>query len=240
MTEIPVVNKADSRKGMLAAAIYVAVVAFLLFFLTYSIADPPKVTVPLPIKMGDIGIENFEIDNGGGGTPEKVTNPTPVKKETPKKQPTQDKSPVTVPSGTGKSDNATSNTSDETAPNPFSGSGSGGSGTAGSGGGFGSDNGPGGGTGDPGLGSGGNRKLLTHSITKPSTINNETGVVAFYLTVDARGAVLRVDVVRKNTTINNQRLIDELKEIVKKEVKFNQKPGARNVRIYYTVKVTPS
>lgn len=240
MAEIPVVNKTDSRKGILAAIIYALVVAFLLYFITYSIADPPKVTVPLPIKMASVGISNFEVSNGGGGAPSKTADPTPTPKTNPKKQPTQEKSPVQVPSSTGDTKSNSNNHKKSTVPNPFSGNGSGGSGTSGSGGGFGSDTGVGGGKGKSGLGGGGNRKLLTKNITKPSTVNNETGVVAFYLTVDAQGSVLRADVVRKNTTISNQRLIDELKGIVKKEVHFNKKPGAQLERIYYSVRVTPS
>lgn len=237
---VPIVNKSDNRLAIVAAIVYALIVAFLLYFITYSIADPPKITIPLPVQMGAIGITDFKVDNGGGGSPAPNVTPTPQPENNPKEQPTQEKSPITVPTGTGESDTKGQVTQTPSAPNPFSGNSNGGSGTSGTGNGFGSDSGPGSGSGNPGIGGGGNRDLLTHSISKPNTVNDETGIVAFYLTVDARGAVLRADVDRKKTTINNQRLIDEIKGIVKEEVHFNKQPGAKLVKIYYTVKVRPN
>ncbi|HEU0227758.1 MAG TPA: hypothetical protein VFQ86_08475 [Arachidicoccus soli] len=240
MTEIEIVKKSDSRLGMLAALIYVLLTLFFLFFITYSVADPPKITVPLPVKMGDVGISDFQVDNGGGGSPSKTITTNPDNSNNPKKQATQEQSSVQVPSGTGKSNQQGKVTNTAASNNPFSGTGTGGSGTSGTGTGFGNDNGPGGGTGNPGVGGGGNRKLLSHSLPKPKTINDETGVVVFNLTVDALGKVLRADVNRQKTTIDNQKLIDEIKSMVLRDVHYSKKSGAQNVIISYSVSVYPN
>src|SRR5690554_2318784 len=161
MAQVPVVRETDNRKGIIAAIAYLMIALFLLFFITYSEPDPPKVTIPIPIVMGESGIDDFEIHNAGGGAPSEAVNPQPAKEENPQEQPTQEKSDVQVSSGTGtsKSNNTTSEPTE--AANPFSGKGSGGSGTSGSGGGFGSDTGPGSGVGEPGTGDAGDRVRLS-------------------------------------------------------------------------------
>ncbi len=240
MNQVPVVRSSDRRMGIIGAILFLLITLFLLFFITFTEPDPPKVTVPIPVVLGEQGITDFEINNAGGGAPSENTNPVPEPEKNPQEQPTQEESPVTVPSADGdtKTENSTSN--QETAvPNPFSGNGKGGSGSDGSGEGFGSDDGPGTGSGDPGKGAAGERVRLANLHSQPKTPNDERCKIAFKLTVDAQGKVLRADVIRSKTTATKQRLIDEVIGLVKKEVRYKKKPGARNEIVYYTVTVQP-
>jgi hypothetical protein len=238
MAQVPVIRKEDNRKGIISAVIFLLVILFLLFFIKYHEPDPPKVTVPIPITMAASGIEDFEVSNAGGGTPSPTVNPTPEVQQNPAEQPTQEESSVTVPSGNGDNESNTSSQT-ETQANPFSGAGSGGSGSAGSGSGFGSDVGPGSGSGEPGTGAAGNRVRLTNLTTNPTTKNDELCTIALKLTVDSRGKVVAASFIRNNSTASNQALIDEVIELVKKEVRYRERPGSRNETAYYTVTVQP-
>lgn len=241
MAHVPIVEKTDNRKGIIASIVYLILLLFILFFVTYSEPDPPKVTVAIPIILGDDGLTDFEIDNAGGGAPSAETDPVPQPVENPKEQPTQtEESPVRTPTGTGTTNSQNTSSESSSAPNPFSGSGSGGSGSSGSGGGFGSDTGPGTGSGDPGRGIAGNRVRLNDLKTQPKTPNHEQCQIALILRVDAQGKVLRVDVDRNNTTTTNQRLIDEVIGLTKNEVKYKEKPGAQVESVYYTITVRPN
>lgn len=240
MNQVPIVRTADRRMGIIGAIVFLLITLFLLFFFTFTEPDPPKVTVPVPVILGEKGITDFEVNNAGGGAPSENTNPVPEPEESPKEQPTQEEeSPVTVPDGSENSESDNAAEEESSAPNPFSGNGSEGSGDSGSGGGFGSDDGPGSGSGDPGRGAEGERVRLANIHSQPKTPNDERTKIAFKLTVDAQGKVLRADVIRSATTTSNQRLIDEVIGLVKKEVKYKKKPGARNEIVYYTVTVQP-
>src|SRR5690554_66783 len=239
MAVVPVVRASDNRKGIIAAIAFLLIALFLLFFIKYSEPDPPKVTVPIPITMSDDGIEEFEIHNAGGGAPSETVDPVPNPVENPQEQPTQEESHVQTSSGSGTTKTNNTTAQETEAANPFSGGGSGGSGTSGSGGGFGSDSGPGTGSGEPGKGAAGARVRISDIRTKPKTSNDEHGYISFKLTVDSQGKVMRVDVIRSETTITNQRLIDEVIELVKKEVRYKEKPGARDEITFYRPSITP-
>lgn len=238
MAQVPIVRIEDNRKGIIAAIAFLLITLFLLFFIKYSEPDPPKVTVPIPILMGESGIDNFEINNGGGGAPSQTVDPKPAT-EDPKEQPTQDESSVQTVTGSGSSNENTTPSEPAEAANPFSGNGSGGSGTSGSGSGFGSDDGPGSGSGEAGTGAAGDRIRISNIRSKPKTSNDEVCKISLKLTVNSQGSVLRADVIRSQTTATNQRLIDEVIGFAKKEVRYKEKPGARNEITYYTVTVQP-
>jgi hypothetical protein len=237
MARVPVVQKEDNRKGIIASLLYLGIALFLLFFIKYAEPDPPKVTVPIPITMAESGIEDFEISNAGGGSPSETETVTPDPQPNPEEQPTQEESPVTVPSGTGESDSETSSEA-ETESSPFSGNGQGGEGN-GSGPGFGNDEGPGTGPGDSGTGGSGDRVRENNLTSNPKTPNDQRCKIALKLTVDSRGSVVAASIIRANTTTTNQRLIDEVINLVKKEVKYKEKPGSRNETAFYTVTVNP-
>jgi len=241
MSQVPIVHKADNRRGIIAAVISLLVALFLLFFIKWHEPDPPKVTVPIPLTMAEDGIDDFEIYNAGGGEPAANESVSETIQPTPEKVDTQEESPVETITGNNESNSSSTTTSEQTeAPsNPFSGSGSGGNGTSGNGPGFGNDTGPGTGSGEPGTGGQGDRVRVSNLTSKPKTINNVRSTIAFKLTVDEFGKVIGVSVVRANTTTTNQRLIDEVIELVKKEVKYAQKRGSRPEVAYYTVTVEP-
>lgn len=240
MSRVPVIEQSDNRKAIVFTVLMFLVTLFLLFFIKFHEPDPPKVTVPIPITMAEEGIENFEIHNAGGGAPSEETVEQTEPEPTPQEQPVQEESPVEEPTGTGDTDAQASTTAEtEAAANPFSGSGSGGAGTSGNGTGFGSDTGPGSGTGEPGTGASGERVRLTNLKSNPKTPNSSICKIALKLTVDERGVVVSASLVRAQTTTTNQILIDEVIDLVKKEVKYKKKPGARNEVAYYTVTVQP-
>ena len=238
MAQVPVIRSEDNRKGIITAVIFLLVTLFLLFFIKYHEPDPPKVTTPIPITMAESGIEEFEVSNAGGGTPSENVNPTPETQENPEEQPTQEESSITTETGTGESESSTT-TETESESSPFSGNGSGGSGTGGTGSGFGNDDGPGSGSGDPGTGGEGERVRLSNLTSNPTTSNNERCTIALKLTVDSRGKVVAASSIRNNTTTLNQTLINEVIDLVKKEVRYKEKQGSRNEIAYYTVTVQP-
>ncbi|MEX1192080.1 MAG: hypothetical protein WEA99_08910 [Brumimicrobium sp.] len=238
MAQVPVVHKKDNRIGIVFSILFLLVALFLLFYIKYHEPDPPKVTVPIPITMEESGIEDFEVSNAGGGSPSESENVTPDPQPDPEEQPTQEESDVTTTTGSGD-DEAESTSEAETDSNPFTGSGGGGEGD-GEGSGFGSDDGPGTGSGDAGKGGSGDRIRENNLKTNPKTPNDQLCYIALKLTVDSRGKVVAASVVRDNTTTTNQQLIDEIITLVKKEVKYKEKPGARNETAYYRIKVSPS
>ena len=238
MAQVQVVNKKDDIKGMIASFLVSLLVLFLLFFIKYAEPDPPKITVPIPISMAEEGIEEFDIHNAGGGTPSESIENTPDPQPSAENIETQAESPVSVPTGNGES---SSNTNQNNTPtNPFSGNGTGGSGTSGSGGGFGSDNGQGSGSGNPGSGSNGDRVRQNNLSSNPKTPNTSVCQIAMKLIIDSNGNVVAVSEIRDKTTTTNQALIDEVKALVKKEVKYDKRPGAANATVYYTVTVRPT
>jgi hypothetical protein len=238
MANVPVVYKEDDRKGMIAALLALLITLFLLFFIKYHEPDPPKVTVPIPITMAEDGIDEFEISNAGGGTPSDNAEVIPVPQPSAEDQATQEESAVSVPTGNESSSTNTSNESAQQS-SPFSGSGTGGSGTSGSGGGFGSDTGPGSGTGDAGTGTAGDRIRKNNLKSNPKTPNTSVCQIALQLIIDSNGNVVAVSEIREKTTTTNQVLIDEVKSLVKKEVKYDVRPGSPNATVYYTVTVQP-
>lgn len=241
MSSAPVVEQSDHRKAILVTVLIFLLSLFLLFFITFHEPDPPKITTPIPIAMAEDGIENFEIHNAGGGSPAEQVVEEAQPEPTPAEQPVQEESPVTTPTGTGETDSDASTTSEtpQEAPSPFSGSGSGGAGTAGQGSGFGQDTGPGSGSGEPGSGATGERIRLTNLKSNPKTPNSSICKIALKLLVDERGHVVSVSLIRSETTTTNQALIDEVMDLVKKEVRYKEKPGARSEYAYYTVTVQP-
>ena len=238
-SRVPVVKKEDERKAIIAVVVVFLVTLFLLFFIKYHEPDPPKVTIPIPITMAEDGIEDFDIYDGGGGAPSEQESPEETVSEAAQEQPTQEESPVTETSGSGESADASS-TAEEPAFNPFSGSGSGGQGDAGTGGGFGSDDGPGSGSGQAGTGPAAERNRLNNLTRNPTTPNNQHVKIALVLTVDSRGRVVRASVDRNNTTTTNSRLIEEVIEMVKEDIRYEEKPGSRDQKVFYTINVRPN
>ena len=121
---------------------------------------------------------------------------------------------------------------EETVSNPFSGSGNSGD--------FGNDADMGTGSSHPATDAGdGSRIRVSNLTTNPKTPNDQRCKIALKLTVDSLGKVIEASEIKANTTSTNQRLIDEVISLVKKEVKYKEKPGSRNETAYYTITVNP-
>ncbi|HTO38544.1 MAG TPA: hypothetical protein VL021_08980 [Brumimicrobium sp.] len=242
MKQEPIIRASDNRLGVVAAVLYLLIVLFLLFFITSTEPDPPKVTVPIAITMGNEGITYFEINNGGGGAPSEKAEPVETPKESPADVPTQEESEVTVVKGSGSSKNNTNTTPKPSEPaDPFANSsaGTGGSGTSGSGTGLGSDSGPGTGSGPVGWGMVGDR-TRTKFISDPQTPNNEICEIQVKAIVDSQGKIIHAESIRSGTTTTNQTLINEVVSLVKKEIRYKEKPGAANEIAFITVSVKPN
>lgn len=242
MKQEPIIRASDNRLGVIAAVLFLLIVLFLLFFITSTEPDPPKDTVPIAITMGNEGITDFEINNGGGGAPSEKTDPVETPKESPADVPTQEESEVTVVKGSGSSKNNTNTTPKPSEPaDPFAnaGTGTGGSGTSGSGTGLGSDSGPGTGSGPAGggmVGRGRNNGIKS----KPQTPNDEFCEIQVKAVVDSQGKIIHAEFIRTGTTTTNQTLINEVISLVKKDIRYEEKPGAANEIDFFTVSVEPN
>lgn len=238
-SRIPVVLQEDDRKAKLVTAVTFLVTLFLLFFIKYQEPDPPKRTIPIPMSIAEEGISNFEVYSGGGGAAGGEVNEVP-QQETPSApdQATQESSEVTTQTGSSTGSSSQATTEINRPSNPFAGGGN--SSGDGNSSGFGPDDGPGQGPGQPGRGGGGDRIRKSNMTSQPNTPNSQAGTIAFKLIIDATGNVVSVSFIRDESSIQNQTLIKEVIELVKREVKYNEKPGAANEIVYYTARVSPT
>jgi cytoskeletal protein RodZ len=238
-SRVPVVLQEHDRKAKIVTAITFLVTLFLLFFIKYQEPDPPRRTIPIPMSLADEGISNFEVHAGGGGSAGGEVNEVP-EQETPSapEQPTQETSEVTTQTGSSTGSSSQATTTINRPSNPFAGSGSGSG--QGSSSGFGPDDGPGQGAGQPGRGGGGDRIRKSNMTSQPKTPNSQAGTIALKLIVDASGNVVSASFIRDQSSIQNQTLINEVIELVRREVKYNEKPGAANEIVYYTARVNPT
>lgn len=223
------------------------ILGFLLitFLIRFAINPPLPIDVP-PLNSDEV-IEMFEIDNvqiqasrggTGGGTP------ADAKVDKPQAQ-TEQILTKNSPNGTehrsGKSDFHSDNNSDnptstvKKSNDPFgTGGGDSGEGT-GRGGKFGSDEGTHG-TGPGGNGNGDGRVRLN----EPNVDNIQSDVsckVGLKLTINADGQVVSAVTVSKNTTTSDQRIVNQVKNAVINQVRYNKVKGAGLEAVYLTVKV---
>jgi hypothetical protein len=61
----------------------------------------------------------------------------------------------------------------------------------------------------------------------------------FKLSVNSDGQVVGVRTVKSVTTCVEDRIISDLKERIKREVKCNKDPGAPTVELDYTIRLVP-
>lgn len=224
----------DRKMGMLISFTSVTLFALLMYFISSKIPTPP---LPETLLFKDAEMELIPLEaavapvgNGGGGsgTPVDAKVVQEVIPQTEEMLTTSEKSPFNTPSGksnhtnTNKPNNNGSSTTQK-ANNPFGGSGgSGGGNTGGNGKGFGKDNGDGKGPGT-GPGSGGNVKRFYERTPNTSNIKNEDFCkISLKVSVDPNGNVISVRVNSSGTTTNNQSLINQVRDIVKNELKYNK------------------
>lgn len=67
----------------------------------------------------------------------------------------------------------------------------------------------------------------------------ETATIKLRLTIDADGNVTGVQNVKNGTTTNNESLIYQVADAVRKQVKYSKSPGAAPEKVDYTIVVKP-
>ncbi|MEY5000017.1 MAG: hypothetical protein RLZZ211_53 [Bacteroidota bacterium] len=241
----------DSKKSL----VYTSVWLFCLLLLTIIIkfdARPDQLVDTPPLRSDEV-IEEFQIDNveleeaaggsRGGGTPGSGRIAPPA--EQTERVATASQSDFSHTSGNSDNHNASNsnNTSSTTSrvTDPFSGSG-------GRGGGNGSGNGPFGGPGKgngegDGIGNGrgsGKGRIRLNNVSLPRYESDFDCRIGFRVQVNAEGQVVGVRSIKSLTTCIDDRTINDIKERIKREVKYNKEPGAGIVEMDYTINLKAS
>lgn len=205
-----------------------------------TIAAPPMQeieTLPTP----------FKIVGGGGGRAGSPSNDPVDKspKEQTKQTQTIDKSDNSTQSGSSTRTNGNNPDNKATtlvrAPNPFGGGGA----ASGEGSGrFGKDDGPGSGNGNGGgtngngggAGNGGSRKRLK-GINADDIESNVDCTIYLKVMINAEGSVVSAVNDSKRTTTTNTAFINQIIDLVKKQVKYDKREGAAMETTVYTINV---
>ncbi len=180
----------------------------------------------------------YKVVGGGGGGSAGGASQAPIDKtpeEQTKKEDTQEESDVNIQSGKSNNTNTDKNnkTNKETTikkgKNPFGG----GAAEKGTGSGlFGKDLGPGSGKGEgngingngSGLGGGGARKKLS-SLNPDDIQSSEDCTIHINVYINAEGNVIKAENISSQTTTTNTRLISHLIDLIKKQIKYDARPG---------------
>lgn len=240
----------DAKKSL----VYTSVWIFSLFLLAVLIkfdARPDQLVDTPPLRSDEV-IEEFQIDNveledaaggsRGGGTPGSGQIAPPADQS--ESVATSNQSDFSHNSGNSanhNSANGTNRTSTTTQSTNFFGSGGNGNGNGSGNGPFG---GPGNGNGDgdgTGNGSGsGKGRIRQNNVNLPSYENDFDCRIGFKVQVNAEGQVIGVRTIKSVTTCIDDRTINDIKERIKREVKYNKEPGARVVEMDYTINLKAS
>ncbi|MFT5777478.1 MAG: hypothetical protein ACI837_000412 [Crocinitomicaceae bacterium] len=241
MATIPVVDKNDAKKGLIASLLLMLAAILLLSFMYYEIPDPlpEDVIVKTDTVIDEILLKELKMEGGAGGgepTDAPIAPPTPQTQEVITNNKPAD---TQVPTGQSNHTNATNNTNKPSTTtqsnNPFETGGDGGGTGGGSGTGMGTDSGSGTG-GSQGTGSGKGRVRLSHVSVSGIRIDTDA-TIGFKLTVDAQGNVIAFQNVKGTTTTTDQLLINKIGTAVKRQVKFNKDPGSALIYQFYTIHV---
>lgn len=242
MANIPIVDKMDARKGLIASLLLMLIAFLLLSFMYYEIPDPlPEDTIVVATtEIDEIVLKELKMEGGAGGG-----EPTDAPIDEPKPQTEQvitNTRPNQTSTPTGESTNTNANNQNNTASttqqnnNPFPNGGSGGGEGGGNGEGFGTDNGNTAGNGN-GNGTGAASRKRLNNVSVSGIYIDTDAKIGYKLTIDAQGNVIAFTNVKGTTTTTNQSLINKIGFAIKKQVKYNKSPGASLVFAFYTVYV---
>ena len=239
--------KQDARKSLIYSTIWLLFLLLISFIIKFDARQDALVDTP-PLRSDEV-IEEFQIDNvtlddvsggsRGGGTPGSGRIAPPA--EQTERVSTAAQSDFTHNSGNSNnhnSPNATNASSTTQSINYF--------GSGGSGRGDGPGNGPFGGPGNgiegdgPGTSRGsGKGRVRLNNVSLPNYELDFECRIMFKLQVDSDGKVVGVRTVKSVTTCVEDRIINDIKERIKREVKCNKDPGASLVEMDYTIKLVP-
>lgn len=248
MQNTSISKDSDKRNGAITSAVIVIGVILLLKLIHYTIADPPAKDIPLvaTTEITEIELEKLVVESGGSKGSEGTPSDDPVD---PKPKPqterviTKTESKTEVKTGKSTKTNATNSdntpTTIQAAPNPF---GTGGGSTQGQGSGvFGKDEGAyrggGAGTGGGGEGDSSGERIRLNNINTEGLEFNQTCTIVLKLTINAEGKVIRTEVISGRTTTTDQRIINQIAELVKSQIRYNKKPGAAIEKIALTLNI---
>lgn len=177
----------------------------------------------------------YKIVGGGGGGSAGAASQNPVDRNTRDERARASDTPSPKDEKPGQSDRTNSNKqTNNTATtlvkgdNPFGGGGAkkgNGSGIFGKDQGTGSGVGEGNGENGVGGGSGGGARKKLTNLNPEDIQSNETCTIVFYVFINAEGNVVRADLDKSKTTTTNASLIEKLKDLVKKQIKYDKRPG---------------
>jgi hypothetical protein len=196
-------------------------------------------------------IEEFQIDNveleeaaggsRGGGSPGSGRIAPPA--EQTERVATASQSDFTHNSGNSNNNNSQNGTNGTSTTSRSTNLFNGGSGN-GNGSGNGPFGGPGSGNGDgDGIGNGrgsGKGRIRQNNVNLPRYENDFDCRIGFKVQVNAEGQVVGVRSIKSVTTCVDDRTINDIKERIKREVKYNKEPGAGIVEMDYTINLKAS
>jgi hypothetical protein len=242
--ERPVSYAIDKRIGIITSFVIVLIVFLILRFSYYMMADPPPEDIPLiaSTEITELELEKLVIENGGSsggaGTPtDDPVDPNPQPQI--EKVVTSPKSKTSVKTGEGNQTNGNDPNAKPTTlvkgKNPFGG---GNAETGTKQGLFGKDNGTEKGKeGSGGDGKGENGRVKLTSLNIDDLQSNQSCKIALKLSINAEGNVVTASNIAGQTTTTDQRLINQVIELVKRQIKYNKKEGAIIEKISLIVSV---
>jgi hypothetical protein len=244
MATLPIVDKHDRQKGIIAAFIVLVLLFVTLQLISFTLADPrPKDIVlkmeAIPETM--IELKTFETEGGGSGQPTKakvVSKVTPQMEKTlrDKNSKSEEKEAKGESDHTNQNKNS-DNQSTTTVNSEFSfkPGGNGGGNNGGKGKGFGKDNGDGSG---PGNGEGKKPRFHLNDPNNDNISSDQSCKIALKLTINAEGDVIKGENLTSKTTTTNQIVINQVISNVKSQVKYNKVSGAAAEIVYLTVNIS--
>jgi hypothetical protein len=243
-------SREDAKKSLIYSSVWLMALFILAIIIKFD-ARPDQLVDTPPLRSDEV-IEEFQIDNveleeaaggsRGGGNPGSGRIAPPA--EQTERVATASQSDFTHNSGNSNNQNsqngtnATSTTSRST--NLFNNGGSG----NGNGSGNGPFGGPGNGNGDgDGIGNGrgsGKGRIRINNVNLPKYENDFDCRIGFKVQVNSDGQVVGVRSIKSLTTCIDDRTINDIKERIKREVKYNKEPGAGIVEMDYTINLKAS
>jgi hypothetical protein len=243
-------SREDSKKSLIITSIWLLSLLLIAFVIKFD-ARPDQLVDTPPLRSDEV-IEEFQIDNvqleeaaggsRGGGTPGSGRIAPPAEQS--ERVSTASQSDFSHNSGNSNnhnSPNGTNGTSTTTQSTNFFGSGGSGNGNGSGNGPFG---GPGNGNGDgDGIGNGrgsGKGRIRLNNVSLPRYESDFDCRIGFKVQVNAEGQVIGVRTIKSVTTCIDDRTINDIKERIKREVKYNKEPGASTVDMDYTINLKAS
>lgn len=246
-------NKQDvTRSRIVATAIMLTLLLIVSLVTVSTISDPPvhsELTREIPVEFIELKFDPSQNPGGSPGGSGKASDEILNKTNPPQQSgvvTTNDPDATSIQSG--KSNKTTSDkTSDNTSTttnntNPIFGGkgGSGGGNDSGSGGIIGNDNGKGGkgnGTGNGDGGGSGKARVRYNEISTSNIYTNSLIKVTLILQVDETGKVIGTRVVGKETTTNDQSIINKVASACKAQLKYAKGNGVTEE--YYHIWIQP-